>query len=239
MQQPRSSLRWTALAALFLLSACPETEPSVSYTGAGEAGQGAAGVAAHSGGGGGGSGSAGSSGSGGKSSGSGCAGTSGSGGKSSSAGTSGAAGSAGSSAESTSVSFTVTTMPLGGKYQPKNIGAIWIETRDGEFVKTLELWAKTRRRYLTKFNKAVGTAGTVDVTASATLLMHKTHDVLWHHIDRSALNRSPGPYRLCVEVTDASATGQNYCLDFDSSAGAQTLTPADQTYFKALSLSVD
>lgn len=48
----------------------------------------------------------------------------------------------------------------------------------------------------------------------------------------------PGPDRLCVEVTDASATGQNHCLDFDSSAGSQLLTPADERYFKALSLGV-
>lgn len=226
MQYPSSSM---ALAALLFLSACPETEPLVTYTGAGEAGEGAAGIAAHSGRVAAGSGAAGSGG----------AGSSGAAGKPSSAGTSGAAASAGSSSEPASVSFSVTTMPLGGKYQPKNIGAIWIETRSGEFVKTLELWAKTRRRYLTKFNKAVGTTGTVDVTASATLPTHKMHGVLWNHADRSSVSRDPGPYRLCVEVTDASATGQNYCIDFDSSAGTQTLTPADQAYFKALSLSVD
>ena len=217
-----------ALAALLFLSACPETESFVTYAEAGEAGEGGAGAAAHGG-------SGGASGSAGRASG---GGASGSAGQAGSGGMSGVAGKAGA-AESTSVSFSVTTMPLGGKYQPKNIGAIWVETRNGEFVKTLELWAKTRRRYLTRFNKAVGTTGSVDVTASATLPMHKTHEVLWNHADRSALSRSPGPYRLCVEVTDASATGQNYCIDFDSSAGTQTLTPADQAYFKALSLSVD
>jgi hypothetical protein len=169
------------------------------------------------------------------SAGAGIAGASGSAG----AGASGAGGAAGSHAESTSISFSVTTMPLGGKYEPKNIGAIWVETRSGEFVKTLELWAKTRRRYLTRFYKAGGTTGSVDVTASATLSVHKTHEVLWNHLDRSALSRSPGLYRLCVEVTDASASGQSYCIDVDSSAGTQTLTPEDQAYFKALSLSVD
>jgi hypothetical protein len=200
MQYPNCSL-----AALLLLSACPETEPFVTYSQ--DAGTSGAGEAAH-------------------------------GGTQAQAGRAGSAGAAGASAEAAAVSFAVTTMPLGGKYQPKNIGAIWIETRSGEFVKSLELWAKTRRRYLTKFNAAVGTAGAVDVTATATLFSHGAHQVTWDHRDRNAANRSPGPYRLCVEVTDASATGESYCLDFDSSVGTQSLRPADAAYFKALSLSV-
>lgn len=137
-----------------------------------------------------------------------------------------------------SVSFAVTTAALGGKYQPKNIGAIWIETPSGNFVKTLELWAKTRRRYLTKYNTAVGTSAEVDVTAAATLPTHSAHSVSWDHRDRSGALLDMGAYRLCVELTDASATGQFYCLDFDSSAGTQSLTPADEPYFTSLELTV-
>jgi hypothetical protein len=55
-----------------------------------------------------------------------------------------------------SLSFTVLTVAQGGKYQPKNIGAIWVQDSAGRFVKSLEVWAKQRRKYLTKYNAAVG-----------------------------------------------------------------------------------
>jgi hypothetical protein len=136
------------------------------------------------------------------------------------------------------VSASLTTAPPGGKYAPKNIGAIWIETPSGELVKSLEVWAKTRRRWLTRYNAAVGTTGPVDVTTSATLPSHPSHHVTWNHRDRSGSELPYGAYRLCVEVTDASATGQSHCFAFDSSAGTQLLTPADEPYFKSMTLSV-
>jgi hypothetical protein len=135
-----------------------------------------------------------------------------------------------------SVTFGVTTVAQGGKYQPKNIGAIWIETSSGSFVRTLELWAKTRRRYLTKFNTAAGTTSTVDVTATATLTSHKAHQVTWDLKDKAGATVAAGAYRVVVEVTDADSTGKNYSYDFNLSAGAQSLSVADQTYFKTMTL---
>jgi hypothetical protein len=145
----------------------------------------------------------------------------------------------GAGAQPSSVRFSVTTAAPGGKYQPKNIGACWIETPAGDFVRTLELWAKTRRRHLTKYNRAAGTSGDVDVTASATLAHHSAHQVSWDHHDRSGALLDAGAFRLCVELTDADATGPFYCLDFDTSIGTQHLTPADEPYFKSLALTVE
>lgn len=207
------------IAAALSLSACPQVEPVVTYGAAG-AGSAYMGGAAD-GGTGGESASAGGLGAG--------HGSGGVGGESAGAGGS-------SSTGDSSVSFDVTTLPQGGKYQPKNIGAIWVETASGQFVRTLQLWARVRRRYLTKFNSAVGTPGAVDVTASATLPRHEPHHVTWDLTDRSGAAVTPGAYRLWIEVTDAEASGSSYALDFDTRVGSQTLTPADQTYFHALSL---
>ena len=62
----------------------------------------------------------------------------------------------------------MTTAPVGGRYQPRNIGAIWIEDNNGKLVKSLEVWAGIRRRYLTRYATALSGAA-IDVTASATL----------------------------------------------------------------------
>jgi hypothetical protein len=135
------------------------------------------------------------------------------------------------------LTFDVTTAPQGGKYQPKNVGAIWIQSSSGQFVKSLEVWAKIRRKDLTKYNAAVGgSSAAIDVTASATLSSHKAHHVSWNFKDKSGAAVPAGKYTLWVEVTDADATGKSYSVDFDTSAGAQTITPADATYYSAMSL---
>jgi hypothetical protein len=115
------------------------------------------------------------------------AGRTGSGGKTGGSGSGGmaASGSAGTGSGATpgggvlSLAFDVTTSPVGMKYQPKNIGAIWIEDGNGKFVKSLEVWAQTRRRSLTNYLSSLAGAS-IDVTASATLGSHRTHHVTWN-----------------------------------------------------------
>lgn len=228
-----------ALVAAFGLTACPVSEPSVAYDDdpiAGRVAANGANIQLA------GSGTGNTAGVGGTESVAGVSGSSSAAGSDSAAGVSGGGvveDGTGAGSEPSSVSFTVTTAAPGGRYQPKNIGAIWIQTPAGDFVKTLELWAKTRRRYLTKYNTTVGTSGAVDVTASATLPSHIAHRVSWDHRDRSGALLEAGAFRACVEVTDADATGPYYCLDFDTRAGMQSLTPADQPCFKSLTLTVD
>lgn len=94
-----------------------------------------------------------------------------------------------------SLSFEVTTSPAGGRYQPKNIGAIWIENENGNVVKTLQVWAGTRRRYLTGYLGAMA-GSTIDVTASATLARHQTHTVSWNLKDKSGATVAPGTYHV-------------------------------------------
>lgn len=53
----------------------------------------------------------------------------------------------GQSADQT-VKFTVRTTTPGGNFSPRNIGAIWIEDSNGQFVKTLKRWADRRKQYL-------------------------------------------------------------------------------------------
>lgn len=134
-----------------------------------------------------------------------------------------------------SLSFDVTTSPVGYRYQPKNVGAIWIQDESGKLVKSLEVWAATRRRYLTRYASALA-GGSVDVTASATLGSHKTHHVTWNLKDRSGAAAPAGKYTLVIELTDGDQTGRTSTVDFDTSAGATSMSPADAPSFSAMKL---
>ena len=151
---------------------------------------------------------------------------------------SGGAGSSGTGSSSglNSVAFDVTPLSQGGKYSPKNIGAIWVQNGSGAFVKSLEVWAVQRRRYLTKYNTAVGTTGSVDVTATATQSSLKAHHVTWNLKDKSGAAVAAGKYTMWIEVTDYDGTGKSYSVDFDTSQGAQTVTPSSSQYYGAMSL---
>jgi hypothetical protein len=135
----------------------------------------------------------------------------------------------------TSLSFEVTTSAAGGRYQPKNIGAIWIEDESGNVVKSLEVWAGTRRRYLTGYLGAMA-GGKIDVTASATLSRHRNHTLSWDLTDRSGVSVPPGSYRVRMELTDSNQAGKSNTLTFDTGKGPVTLSPTDAPSFSAMKL---
>lgn len=137
------------------------------------------------------------------------------------------------SATVTSLVAQVTTSAVGGRYQPKNIGAIWIEDDAGQVVKTLQIWAGTRRRYLTGYLAAMA-GRSIDVTASATMSRHQTHTVTWDLKDRSGASVAPGTYRVRMELTDANTTGRSNVVDVDTTQGPRTLTPSDAPSFSAI-----
>lgn len=134
-----------------------------------------------------------------------------------------------------SLAFEVTTSPVGLRYQPKNIGAIWIQDSSGAVVKSLKVWARVRARWLTKYNAARGGTA-VDVTASATLSNHQTHSVTWDLKDRSGAAVAPGKYTLCAELTDGDATGKFTSVEFDTSAAPKTSNPANASSFNDMKL---
>ncbi|HEX7479488.1 MAG TPA: DUF2271 domain-containing protein [Polyangiales bacterium] len=165
------------------------------------------------------------------------AGTGGAGGTAGSAGAAGGAGSAGTGATSgfTSMTFDVLTHPVGGQYAPRNVGAIWIETSSGQFVKTLEAWAFIRAFYLTKFNAE--TAGNkVDAVTSATLNSHTTHHATWNLKDANGNVAPDGAYKIIVEVTDGDMTGQNTSVPFMLAAGAAPVMAPDTQFFTGMQL---
>jgi hypothetical protein len=134
------------------------------------------------------------------------------------------------------VVFRVTTLPQGGRYQPKNIGAIWIEDAQGEWVKTLALWAAVRVRYLAAHRAANPTGNRVDAVTSGTLQEHTTHALTWDLTDADGNVVPDGDYQVRVEVTDKDAPGEQTAVDFTKSSDPVVVAPEDTPFFEDVEL---
>lgn len=133
----------------------------------------------------------------------------------------------------------VTTLPQGGTYQPRNIGAMWIEDGDGRWLRTLAFWAGVRSRYLTAYRAANSTRNQVDAITSPTLAMHQAHEVIWNLRDAAGQTVPNGRYAIKIEVTDRSGPGQVATLAFDKTDAPSTVMPADEEFFEGMSLQLE
>ena len=160
-------------------------------------------------------------------------GTTGAAGRGGSSGTTGAGGSSGVLAGSLMIS--VTTKAPGGRYQPDNVGAIWIADANTRFIKSLYVWGQQRRRELTRWTSATSAAGLannlVDAVTAATMRSHGARMASWNGTDANRALVADGPYKVCFELEDGAQ--QYQCVDFSKSRTAQTLMPADTTGFTA------
>lgn len=134
--------------------------------------------------------------------------------------------------------FQVRTIPVGGRYAPRNAGAIWIEDADSVWVKTLERWGKRRAKWLDAFNEASG-GDTTDAITRATLPRHEVHEVLWDLTDLSGCEVPNGAYRVRIEVTDWSGTGENSAVAFDKGEAPVEASPPDPPYFREITLQLE
>ena len=144
-------------------------------------------------------------------------GTGGAGGAIGASGADGAAGSAppAPSSQPGTLTVSITSEAVGGIYAPRNVGAIWIETGSGEFVKTIERWAAIRAGDLRNWRSASGGWGfeffgsssspdAVDVVTGATLLGAQEHSPSWAMKDVSGMVVPDGAYKVVLEVADGS-----------------------------------
>lgn len=135
----------------------------------------------------------------------------------------------------TALRVRVRTTPAGGRFKPRNVGAIWIERADGTFVKTLERWGITRAKWLTRW-VAASSSDVTDAITGATQVSHTTHEPTWDLTGLDACEIATGDYRVVFELTDKSATGISGEIPFSKDQLPTTITPADQTSFHDLQL---
>ncbi|MFO0578824.1 MAG: DUF2271 domain-containing protein [Polyangia bacterium] len=136
-----------------------------------------------------------------------------------------------------SLSVTVTTTSAGGRYSPRNIGAIWVSDASDRFIKTLAVWADKRARYLKRWNDATAAAGTpasrVDAISSATKSSHGVRTGTWSCTNTAAMPVPDGDYKVCFELTDYDGQGPYSCVGFTKGPAPFTLTPPDAPSFTA------
>jgi hypothetical protein len=161
----------------------------------------------------------------------GLAGAVGAAGRGGSSGTTGGAGTSGALTGMLTVS--VTTKAAGGRYQPDNVGAIWIADANTRFVKSLYVWGQQRRRELARWTSATSAAGLannlVDAVTAATMHGHGLRMASWNGTDANRALVPDGAYKVCFELEDGAQ--QYQCVDFTKSRSSQTLMPANTTSF--------
>jgi hypothetical protein len=134
--------------------------------------------------------------------------------------------------------FSVLTSPAGGKFAPRNVGAIWIQDASGGFVRTLERWGKKRAKWLQRFN-AVSGGNVVDAVTGATLQTHETHEVTWDLTDLGGCEVPHGSYTVSLELTDRSGPGVTLDVPFEKSPEGTTVQPEDAPSFHEILLTVE
>lgn len=133
------------------------------------------------------------------------------------------------------VTFTVRTTAPGGKYQPRNVGAIWIEDGDGGFVKTLSRWGTLRARWLSRWNDA-SDGDVTDAITGATLSSHETHAVTWDLTDTQGDRIGDGEYSVVIELTDKSGPGPSLDVPFTVGDEPLMVDPEGAAHFHDMRL---
>lgn len=139
----------------------------------------------------------------------------------------------------TMVTFDVTTASQGGRYEPQNIGAIWVEDSSGKYIKTLEVWASIRAIYLSRWLSVNAWGDQTDAVSSATLRMHKAHHATWDLTDSNGKTVPDGDYSIYVESTDQDRAGANTSIKFTKGPKSAIVMPSDEMAFKSLKLAYE
>jgi hypothetical protein len=139
------------------------------------------------------------------------------------------------SASAQSVTFNVTTVTDNGTFSPKHVLAVWIEDNSGAFVKSNKVMAVDRKQYLYTWNTQ-SSGNFTDATTGATLTSHQAHTITWNCQNLSSEVVVDGDYKIWIEYTDQHAQGPIFSVDFTVSGSTFNVDPADQTYFKDMTL---
>ena len=132
----------------------------------------------------------------------------------------------------TQLTISFETSNPGGKYKPKNSHVIWVETADGAYVKTLDLWAKKQAKHLTQWAAAAGDIkNEVAARTGATQKTHGAYQSLWDLKDAAGNVVPDGEYVIRLELTSDNANKNKYhrtSIPFTKSEAAEKTEPVNQ-----------
>lgn len=131
---------------------------------------------------------------------------------------------------------STTTSTYNGKYSPRHVLAIWVESSSGTFVKTLMVYAAARKQYLTNWLKSTSSGNSTDAITGATLSSHGTRTCTWDGTDSSGNTVGDGTYNVCMEFTENDGTGKYASFSFTKGTSTASESPSASNYFSAISL---
>ncbi|MCG5055979.1 MAG: DUF2271 domain-containing protein [Myxococcales bacterium] len=111
------------------------------------------------------------------------------------------------------------------------MGAIWMETSQGQFVRTLASWGNVRAKWLSAW-LAVSGGNEVDAITGATLTGHTVHEVVWDLRDLHGCEIAAGGYALRMELTDRNGAGANHTVSVDIGTEGFDVSPPDTAGFR-------
>jgi hypothetical protein len=138
-------------------------------------------------------------------------------------------------AQELNISFTPIQIS-GAHYAPNYILAIWIKDANNNYIRTLMVYAKTRKSYLYSWKSNSG-GDVTDAITGATVSSYKAYTVTWNLKDYKSNIVPDGNYKLCMEMTSEHAQGPYREIDFTVGGGSYSLSPSDGQNFKSVSLS--
>jgi hypothetical protein len=182
----------------------------------------------------------------------------------------GAAGSAGGTAGSggptptstlTKLTFSFTTKAYGGKYTPKNVGAVYVEDASGKWIHTLEYWGSTPNdTHLPAYIAAKApdyalcagldallgnctgmyvTMPPADVVTGATINPHRAHTGdSWDLKDASGKVIADGSYNIVVEMAEDELSEKTQKMPFTKGAMPVNDMPADTATVTGMKLTL-
>jgi hypothetical protein len=137
------------------------------------------------------------------------------------------------------MNLKVTTRATNGKYAPKHVLAAWVTDARGQFVRTLLVRGRKRKKYLYRWAKDTK-KNNVDAVTGATLKSHGEVAIRWDCRDTQGDVVPDGEYRIQLELTDKHAQGPTTPaghIVFIKGGKPATAKPEDQDNFRSMSLS--
>jgi hypothetical protein len=123
-----------------------------------------------------------------------------------------------------------------GLFAPANVGAMWIESESGEFVKTLAAWGRWKLQEVVAWHGVSGW-NVVDAITGATRLTHGPIQATWNCTDAQRKPVPYGRYRVCMSFTEQDAVAldasidHGYCVPFDFGPTPIDVTPPPADHF--------
>lgn len=139
--------------------------------------------------------------------------------------------------------FDVTTTSYGGRFSPRNVGAIYIEDAAGGFVKTLTVWGTVELHNLTDWESLSG-GNTTDAIAGATRANAGPISGSWDCTNVSHQPVSDAQYQACCSFQEDDAlpffgpAPKKACVPFSKGTGPFTQPAPDQGNFKNMTLTM-